>query len=59
VNVREERSGDREAVRDIHLRAFGAEGAVVADLVDTLRDAIRPGEGISLVAEHAGQVVAP
>lgn len=30
---------------------------MVADLVDTLRAALAPGEGLSLVTERAGQVV--
>ncbi|GAA1015973.1 hypothetical protein Aple_011170 [Acrocarpospora pleiomorpha] len=29
----------------------------MANLVDTLRDGIHSGEGLTLVAEHAGQVV--
>ncbi|WP_326780136.1 hypothetical protein OG481_06885 [Streptomyces longwoodensis] len=37
MELREERAGDRQAVRDLHLEAFGDHGLVVADLVDTLR----------------------
>lgn len=44
-------------MRDVHLRAFGDHGPVVADLVDTLRQTITPGDGLSLVAEHDRQVV--
>src|SRR5262245_17932470 len=40
MELREERPGDREPVRDIHLRAFGDHGLVVADLVDALRQII-------------------
>ena len=57
MELREERPGDKESVRDIHLRAFGDHGLVVADLVDTLRGTITPVDGLSLVAERDGQIV--
>jgi putative acetyltransferase len=57
MNLRDELLGDRDAVRDLHLRAFGGHGAVVADLVDTLRGAIVRDGGLSLVAERGGQLV--
>ncbi|MFI9770338.1 GNAT family N-acetyltransferase [Streptomyces sp. NPDC052415] len=57
MDLREELPGDRQAVRDVHLQAFGDHGPVVADLVDTLRDTITPEDGLSLVAEQDGQVV--
>lgn len=57
MDLREELPSDRLAVRDVHLRAFGDHGHVVADLVDTLRDIITPGDGLSLVAEHDRRVV--
>jgi putative acetyltransferase len=57
MDLREELPGDRESVRDIHLGAFGGHGLVVAGLVDTLRETITPTDGLSLVAEHDGQVV--
>jgi putative acetyltransferase len=57
MQLREELPGDRESVRDIHLRAFGDHGSVVADLVDTLRTTITPTNGLSLVAELDGQLV--
>ncbi|WP_189186789.1 GNAT family N-acetyltransferase [Streptomyces albiflavescens] len=57
MDFREEVPSDRESVRDIHMRAFGGHGLVVADLVDTLRDTITPTDGLSLVAEHDGQIV--
>jgi putative acetyltransferase len=57
MDLREELPGDRESVRDIHLRAFGDHGLVVADLVDALRETITPADGLSLVAEHDGQIV--
>ena len=44
-------------MRDIHLRAFGDHGLVVADLADALRETITPTDGLSLVAEHYGQIV--
>jgi putative acetyltransferase len=56
MELREERPGDRESVRDTHLQAFGDRGLVVADLVDTLRDTITPVAGLSLVAEQDGQI---
>ncbi|MFJ8201001.1 GNAT family N-acetyltransferase [Streptomyces sp. NPDC096152] len=57
MHLREELPSDRETVRNIHLRAFGDHGRVVADLVDTLRDTVTPGDGLSLVAEDDGQIV--
>ena len=56
MDLREEQPGDAEAVRSVQLQAFGDEGAVVADLVDTLRGGITAGEGLALVAEVDGQV---
>ncbi|MGH3734051.1 MAG: GNAT family N-acetyltransferase [Micromonosporaceae bacterium] len=56
MDLRRERPGDRQAVRDLHLRAFGDHGRVVAALVDTLRGTITPETGLSLVAEHDGQI---
>lgn len=46
-------------MRDLHLLAFGGgdHGAVVADLVDSLRSMITPTDGLSLVAELDGQLV--
>lgn len=43
-------------MRNIHRQAFGDHGRVVASLVDTLRETITPADGLSLVAEDAGQV---
>ncbi|KIF74858.1 acetyltransferase [Streptomyces sp. 150FB] len=57
MDLREERPSDRQALRDIHLRAFGDHGPVVADLVDSLRDTVSPESGLSLVAEHEGESV--
>jgi putative acetyltransferase len=57
MDLRGELPGDKESVRDIHLRAFGDHGPVVASLVDALRETITPTDGLSLVAEHGGQVV--
>lgn len=57
MELREELPGDRESVRDIHVRAFGDHGLVVAGLVDSLREIITPADGLSLVAEQHGQIV--
>jgi putative acetyltransferase len=57
MDLREELPGDRPAVRDVHVQAFGDHGPVIADLVDALRDTITPEVGLSLVAEDDGQVV--
>ncbi|TDD50674.1 N-acetyltransferase [Nonomuraea terrae] len=57
MDLREERAGDGQAVRDVHLQAFGDHGLVVADLVDSLRDTIPPEDGLSLVAEQDGRIV--
>lgn len=56
--IRDERPGDRTAVRGVLRRAFGDHGRTVADLADSLREAA-PGRaaGIALVAESDGQVV--
>jgi putative acetyltransferase len=56
MELRVERAGDRDGVREVCLKAFGDQGAV-ADLVDELRDAVTADDGLSLVAEHAGHVV--
>jgi putative acetyltransferase len=56
MDLREELPGDREPVREIHRQAFGDHGLVVADLVDALRETITPTDGLSLVAEHDGQI---
>ncbi|MDT0542469.1 MULTISPECIES: N-acetyltransferase [Streptomyces] len=57
MDLREERPDDKEAVRSLHLEAFGDHGSVVAELTDALRAALTPDRGLSLVAEQAGQVV--
>jgi putative acetyltransferase len=56
MELREELPGDKESVREIHLRAFGDRGLVVADLVDSLRETITPTDGLSLVARYDGQI---
>lgn len=56
--VRAEEPADRDAVRDVHRRAFGGEhGRAVAELVDALRTAGEPGDMLSLVAEDGREVV--
>jgi putative acetyltransferase len=57
MDLREERPADRKSVRDVQVRAFGDEGPVVADLIDSLRETVTPTDGLSLVAEEDGQVV--
>lgn len=56
MEVREERPGDWESVRDVQTRAFGEHGQVVAALVDSLRETLPQAGGLSLVAEQDGQV---
>jgi putative acetyltransferase len=53
MEIRDERSGDEDAIRRVHLDAFG--GDLEARLVDLLRE--RGKAIISLVAEEHGQVV--
>lgn len=57
VRLRDEREGDHAAIREVHVEAFGDHGAVVADLVDTLRERMTVGDGVALVAEVDGEVV--
>jgi putative acetyltransferase len=58
VEVRPEAIRDRSAVRALHVAAFGEDHVpVVANLVDELRDAVRRGEGLSLVAAERDQIV--
>ncbi|MGD0704588.1 MAG: N-acetyltransferase [Trebonia sp.] len=59
MDLREEVPGDRESVRDLQFQAFGGgdHGLVVTHLVDALRETITPADGLSLVAEDAGQIV--
>ncbi|MCC6728856.1 MAG: N-acetyltransferase [Chthonomonadales bacterium] len=54
--VRAERSGDRTAVRAVHVAAFGGRSAE-ADLVDALRDSPGYVAALSLAAEIDGAVV--
>jgi putative acetyltransferase len=55
VDLHAEQPRHREAIDNIHHRAFGEHGSVVATLVGALR-CDDPG-ALSLVAEDAGQVV--
>jgi putative acetyltransferase len=55
MQLRAEQPRDHAAVRDVHLRAFGASGAKVATLVDALRS--DDPAALGLVAELAGEVV--
>lgn len=44
-------------MRRLHLEAFGDHGSVVAYLVEELRQSVTTGDGLSLVAEEAVEVV--
>ena len=58
VEVRPEAIRDGSAVRALRVAAFGEDHVpVVANLVDELRDAVRRGEGLSLVAAERDQIV--
>jgi putative acetyltransferase len=52
--LREEHTDDQDAVRAVHLAAFGDHGAAVADLVDDLRET---DGALSIVAQVDGGVV--
>lgn len=54
MEIRDERTGDHEAVRDVQRQAFGRDGQV-ARLVDALRR--DDPQAVSLVAVEAGTVV--
>ncbi len=58
MHVRAEQPADAPEVRALHLAAFGDHGSVVAALVDDLRGSMTD-DGLSLVAEDAGEVVGP
>ncbi|WP_432499038.1 GNAT family N-acetyltransferase [Kineococcus gypseus] len=57
MHLRREQPRDRDAVRALHLEAFGEHGRVVADLVEDLRALLTADPGLSLVAEAGGRVV--
>jgi putative acetyltransferase len=50
VLIREERADDVDAVAGLHRLAFGADGDVIARLVDDLRASLATEAGLSLVA---------
>jgi putative acetyltransferase len=56
VEVRIEHERDRATVRNVHREAFHDQGRV-ASLVDDLRAAVAAGDGISLVAVDADDIV--
>ena len=57
VEVRAERPGEAAAVRVVVTRSFGGDhGAVVADLVDSLRES-PAWQGLSFVAELGGELI--
>jgi putative acetyltransferase len=55
--LRPELPQDEDAVRDLHLAAFGSHGQMVAGLVDALRPTVSAGNGVSLVAVDAARIV--
>lgn len=59
MHIRPEREGDQAAVGHLLMRAFGGgdHGAVVAELADGLRALVNGRAGLSLVAEHDGELV--
>jgi putative acetyltransferase len=58
MNVRDEQDGDHAAVGALQSAAFATHPEQVADLVDDLRQIVLRGDGLSLVAETDGQIVA-
>lgn len=57
MRIRREEPGDEASVRDVIIRAFGPDEAVVADLVDTLRVSPAGAAGRSWMAEIDGEPV--
>lgn len=55
MELRTEHAGDRDAVLEVHRRAFGDHGTKVAGLVEALRR--DDPAALSLVAEDAGDIV--
>lgn len=55
--LRPEAPDDADAVRDLHVAAFGAHGRTVNAIVDDLRPTIAKRGGSSFVAEAEGRVV--
>jgi putative acetyltransferase len=58
MEIRDEQEVDRSAVRALQMAAFHTHPDQVADLVDDLRPIVERGEGLSLVAELDGEIVA-
>jgi putative acetyltransferase len=56
MEIREEHRDDAASIAELHHSAFGDHGAVVATLVEELRETVNGGDGVSLVAEHDGAV---
>jgi putative acetyltransferase len=57
VQVRPECPDDRDAVGELHWRAFGDRGGNVVNLVDALRKTITLEAGLSIVAEDGGEII--
>lgn len=56
MELRAEEPADHDAVREVHRRAFGADGDHVAGLADDLRGLLTATSGLSLVAVEDGRV---
>ncbi len=57
IQLRREQPADHDAVRAVHLAAFGDDGQTIADLVSDLRRSVTTDRGLSLIAEHDGATV--
>ena len=55
--MRQEEPADEDAVRALHLAAFGDHGDLVADLVVDLRPSATASSGVSLVAVDGAEVI--
>jgi putative acetyltransferase len=56
LDVRVERPEDAAAASEVQRRAFGAEGPVIVDLIESLRGLLAARGGLSLVATLSGEV---
>jgi putative acetyltransferase len=57
MNITAETAADHQAVRNLHVLAFGEQGLKVADLVDSLRGQLDSSEGLSLVARTDREII--
>ena len=59
MRIRQSSSADLEAIRQLHLQAFGeSEGEAVSQLALQLLQQVSPDEMLSLVAEQQGEIIA-